>query len=146
MGHFRQRSVSYSPRALIACLGAIQFAIPLTYVAGGAARINAFLTNDDTYYYLQTAWNARHLGFVTFDGINATNGVQFLWFSILYGLTFLADDKLAFLRITSTAAVALDMPALRHLLDACRWDLEGTPVSSCGGHGTLLVSHLCISA
>ena len=107
MGHFRQRSVSYSPRALIACLGAIQFAIPLTYVAGGAARINAFLTNDDTYYYLQTAWNARHLGFVTFDGINATNGVQFLWFSILYGLTFLADDKSAFLRITSTAAVAL---------------------------------------
>ncbi len=56
-----------------------------------------FLTNDDTYYYLQTAWNARHLGFVTFDGINPTNGVQFLWFSILYGLTFLADDKSAFL-------------------------------------------------
>ena len=73
--------------SLIACLGAIQFVMPLILISqAGSARINAFLTNDDTYYYLQTAWNARHLGFVTFDGINATNGVQFLWFSILYGL------------------------------------------------------------
>ena len=102
-----KRRVLYSPRALIACLGAIQFVIPLVYIAGGPARVNAFLTNDDTYYYLQTAWNARHLGFVTFDGINATNGVQFLWFSILYGLTFLVDDKSAFLGIASTVAVAL---------------------------------------
>ena len=102
-----KRYVFHSPRALIACVGAIQFVIPLLYIAGGPARINAFLTNDDTYYYLQTAWNARHLGFVTFDGINATNGVQFLWFSILYGLTFLVDDKSAFLGIASTVAVAL---------------------------------------
>ncbi len=107
MGDFLKQGAFYSPRALIACLGVIQFVIPLVYIAGGAARINAFLTNDDTYYFLQTAWNARHLGFVTFDGINPTNGVQFLWFSMLYGLTFLADDKTAFLRIASTVAVAL---------------------------------------
>ena len=96
-----------SPRAVIVCLGVIQFVLRLVYISGGEARINAFLTNDDTYYYLQTAWNARHLGFVTFDGINATNGVQFLWFSTLYGLTFLANDKSAFLAIASTVAAVL---------------------------------------
>ncbi|RPI55073.1 MAG: hypothetical protein EHM55_08985 [Acidobacteria bacterium] len=94
-------------RALIAILALIQVVIPLTYIAGGDARINAFLTNDDTYYYLQTAWNARHVGFVTFDGINATNGVQFLWFSVLYGLTFLTNDKSAFLALASTVAIVL---------------------------------------
>ena len=59
-----------SPRALITLLSVVHFAIPFAYLAGGATRINAFLTNDDTYYYLETAWNARQLGFVTFDGIN----------------------------------------------------------------------------
>ncbi len=83
----------------------VHFAIPFTYVAGGAARINAFLANDDTYYYLQTAWNARQLGFVTFDGINPTNGVQFLWFAILYGLSFLTNDKFAFLTMASTLSI-----------------------------------------
>ncbi len=94
-------------RALIAGLALMQLVIPLTYVAGGDARINAFLTNDDTYYYLQTAWNARHAGFVTFDGINPTNGVQFLWFSVLYGLSFLARDKSAFLAMASALAIVL---------------------------------------
>ena len=96
-----------SPRAAIALLSVVHFAIPFAYLAGGATRINAFLTNDDTYYYLETAWNARQLGFVTFDGINPTNGVQFLWFSILYGLSFLTDDKFAFLTMASTLSVVL---------------------------------------
>ena len=107
MRHFLKRRVFDSPRALIFALGLIQFAIPLVYIADGPARINGYLTNDDTYYYLQTAWNARHVGFVTFDGINPTNGVQFLWFSILYGLTPLAENKSAFLAIASTVALAL---------------------------------------
>lgn len=96
-----------SPRAPIALLSVVHFAIPFAYIAGGAARINAFLTNDDTYYYLQTAWNARQLGFVTFDGINPTNGVQFLWFSVLYGLSFLTNDKFAFLTMASTLGIVL---------------------------------------
>ena len=94
-----------SPRAPIALLSVVHLAIPFGYIAGGPARINAFLTNDDTYYYLQTAWNARALGFVTFDGINPTNGVQVLWFSILYGLSFLTDDKFTFLTMASTLSI-----------------------------------------
>ena len=99
--------MSFSPRAVIALVSVIHFAIPFAFIAGGAARTNAFLTNDDTYYYLQTAWNARHVGFVTFDAINPTNGVQFLWFSILYGLSFLTNDKSVLLGLASTMAVVL---------------------------------------
>jgi hypothetical protein len=94
-------------RGFILGLALVQFAMPFVRICAGEAQINAYLTNDDTYYYLQTAWNARHLGFVTFDGINATNGVQFLWFSILYGLTFLTSDKSAFLALASSVAIAL---------------------------------------
>jgi hypothetical protein len=94
-------------RAVIVCLALVQLAISFVYILAGEATINAFLTNDDTYYYLQTAWNARHLGFVTFDGINPTNGVQFLWFTILYGLAFLASDKSMFLAVASAAAIVL---------------------------------------
>ena len=86
----------------MALVSVIHCAIPFAFIAGGPARTNAFLTNDDTYYYLQTAWNARHVGFVTFDAINPTNGVQFLWFSILYGLSFLTGDKSAFLLAASS--------------------------------------------
>lgn len=94
-------------RAVIVWLALVQLAISFVYILAGEATINAFLTNDDTYYYLQTAWNARHLGFVTFDGINPTNGVQFLWFTILYGLAFLASDKSMFLAVASAAAIVL---------------------------------------
>jgi len=107
-------------RWLIAGLALMQLAIPLAYIAAGEARINAFLTNDDTYYYLQTAWNARHLGFVTFDGINATNGVQFLWFCVLYGLAFLSGDKSTFLALASTAAIVLTCAPY-----AVMWRLSG---------------------
>ncbi len=107
-------------RALIAILALIQLVIPLTYIAGGDARINAFLTTDDTYYYLQTAWNAHHVGFVTFDGINATNGVQFLWFCVLYGLSLFSPTKSAFLALASTTAIVLTCAPY-----AIMWRLSG---------------------
>lgn len=58
------------------------------------------LVIDDTYYYLQSAWNTKMLGFVTFDGLHATNGVQFLWFVMVLFLTFLASSKAALLFMT----------------------------------------------
>jgi hypothetical protein len=48
---------------------------------------------DDGYYYLEVAWNVSRLGFVTFDGIHRTNGLQFLWLWILSGLAALAQTK-----------------------------------------------------
>jgi hypothetical protein len=35
----------------------------LTHACASAVIVNAFLTNDDTYYYLQTAWNGNRFVF-----------------------------------------------------------------------------------
>jgi hypothetical protein len=69
---------------------------------------------DDTYYYLQTAWNAKTLGFVTFDGIHPTNGVQLLWFVIIFLLAVLAKSK-AILLFT-TLAVSFLLNGLCYLI------------------------------
>lgn len=58
-----------------------------------ATRINI----DDTYYYLLPAWHLKTLGFVTFDGINPTNGVQLLWFFVLSLLVWLAPNQIVFM-------------------------------------------------
>src|SRR5688500_7008341 len=55
------------------------------------------ITIDDTFYYLNTAWNQRHIGFTTFDGINKTNGVQFLWYWILVIFSYLFETRESFL-------------------------------------------------
>jgi hypothetical protein len=58
----------------------VQFGLQLSLLARGVEYVASSLTIDDTYYYLQTAWNTKRLGFVTFDGLHDTNGVQLLWF------------------------------------------------------------------
>jgi hypothetical protein len=63
---------------------------------------------DDTYYYLQTAWNAKMLGFVTFDGLHTTNGVQLLWFIIIFLLAILAKSKAVLLFTTLTVSFLLN--------------------------------------
>jgi hypothetical protein len=73
------------------------------YLSRGVEFIVWVLTTDDTFYYLQAAWNAKRLGFVTVDGLHATNGVQILWFALLYLLAWGASSK-AQLLIFSIAA------------------------------------------
>ena len=97
----------WRPSRLVVLISLVHLAIPFARIFGGVEHINAFLTNDDTYYYLQTAWNTRHLGFVTFDGINPTNGVQFLWFAVLYAVSWLSPDKSTFLVIAASVGVIL---------------------------------------
>ena len=87
--------------ALLACL---QLGLMGYFILSGPAQITSYVDNDDAYYYLQIAWNANKIGFVSFDGINKTNGVHFLWFWILYGLTFFTDDKAVFLQISRFAS------------------------------------------
>lgn len=76
-------------------LAVVQFALQMSLLTRGVAYVTASLTIDDTYYYLQSAWNTKHLGFVTFDGLHPTNGVQFLWFVIILALAMLANTKTA---------------------------------------------------
>jgi len=69
---------------------------------------NAFCSVDDTYYYLQTAWNHKECGFPTFDGIHATNGFHFAWYFILYGLSFAVTAKAGMLPLAIGAGIALN--------------------------------------
>jgi hypothetical protein len=58
---------------------------------------------DDSYYYLQPAWNFSRGGIFTFDGEHPTYGFQPLWMIVLAMLARLSPEKAFFLR----ASVAL---------------------------------------
>ena len=126
---------------IIVTLAVVQFMIQMSLLTKGVEYAAASLIIDDTYYYLQTAWNAKLLGFVTFDGLHPTNGVQLLWFAIIYFLAILAKSK-AILLFTTLAvsfllnglcyAMILKLGALLKqpvlaLLMASLWALQSLP-------------------
>jgi hypothetical protein len=89
-------------------LAVVQFILQMSLLAKGVAYIVASLIIDDTYYYLQTAWNTKQLGFVTFDGLHTTNGVQLLWFVVILLLTTLVKTKIALLFATMIVSFLLN--------------------------------------
>jgi len=119
----------------------VQFAFQVSLLTRGVEYAASSLVIDDTYYYLQTAWNTKQLGFVTFDGLHATNGVQLLWFAVILLLAVLAKTKttllfatlavsfllngLCYLFIVKIGAV-LKKPALS-LFMASLWALQSLP-------------------
>jgi hypothetical protein len=90
------------------CVAVAQFIFQTSQLSKGTEYIVSSLTNDDTYYYLQTAWNAKHLGYVTFDGLHTTNGVQFAWFGIIFLLSVISSTKMALLYITLATCFLLN--------------------------------------
>jgi hypothetical protein len=74
-------------------LALLQAGYQASLVLQGLHFILTRIIIDDGYYYLQVAWNTSRLGFVTFDGMHRTNGLQFLWLWILTGLGALAQSK-----------------------------------------------------
>jgi len=94
---FRQAAI------IISILAVVQFILQVNLLTKGMEYAAVSLIIDDTYYYLQTAWNAKMLGFVTFDGLHPTNGVQLLWFVIIFLLAMLVKTKTVLL--FSTLAV-----------------------------------------
>jgi hypothetical protein len=99
---------------IIATLAAVQFIIQVSLLTRGIEYAAVSLIIDDTYYYLQTAWNAKMLGFVTFDGLHPTNGVQLLWFVIIFLLAMLAKTKAVLL--FTTLAVSFLLNGLCYLI------------------------------
>jgi hypothetical protein len=99
---------------IIVILAVVQFIIQVSLLIRGVEYVASSLTIDDTYYYLQTAWNTRHLGFVTFDGLHTTNGVQLLWFVIIFLLAMLAKSKAVLL--FTTLAVSFLLNGLCYLI------------------------------
>jgi len=110
-GEAKRRGVRWTREAVaLTALGVIQWLWLMGLVlAGDPESIVAKLTIDDTYYYLQIAWNTWHEGLVSFDGIHRTNGVQLLWFGLLTPLAGLAPTKLAFLKLTLGLSYALNV-------------------------------------
>jgi len=107
--------ISLRQAALIVLfLALVQFTLQMNLLRGGVEYIATSLAIDDTYYYLQTAWNTKHLGFVTFDGLHPTNGVQLLWFVIILMLAMLAKTKTALL--FATLAVTFLLNGLCYLI------------------------------
>jgi hypothetical protein len=110
-----RQSIPFKKAAfIIAILAVVQFIIQVSLLAKGMQYAAASLIIDDTYYYLQTAWNAKVLGFVTFDGLHTTNGVQLLWFVIIFLLAMLAKSKAVLL--FSTLAVSFLLNGLCYLV------------------------------
>jgi len=93
---------------VVIILAVVQTIIQASLLTKGMKYVAASLIIDDTYYYLQTAWNAKMLGFVTFDGLHATNGVQLLWFVIIFLLATLASSKAALLFTTLLVSFLLN--------------------------------------
>lgn len=54
------------------------------------------LLMDDAYYYFQVARNVSLKGWVTFDGVHATSGVQLLWTIVLSGVALLWNGRMHF--------------------------------------------------
>ena len=93
---------------IIAILAIVQFILQGSLLTRGMEYAAVSLIVDDTYYYLQTAWNAKVLGFVTFDGLHATNGVQLMWFVIIFLLAMLVKTKTTLLFTTLTVSFLLN--------------------------------------
>jgi hypothetical protein len=93
---------------VVLCLALGQFILQGSLLTRGVEYVTASLTIDDTYYYLQTAWNTKQLGFVTFDGLHPTNGVQLSWFVITLLLAALASTKTVLLFATMVVSFLLN--------------------------------------
>ena len=97
---------------LIGALGIIQLVLQLHQGLRGVEHIVIVLFQDDTFYYLQPAWNLHRVGMVTFDGIHPTSGVQLLWFAMVAALAWLAPTKSALVTLTACSCAVLN--ALGH--------------------------------
>jgi hypothetical protein len=92
----------FSPKGMVAALAAILFLLIFRFVAGSDFRelaLNRF--QDDSYYYLQPAWQFLAKGFFTFDGLNPTYGFQPLWMLVLAVQAVFTPDKIDFIRMAA---------------------------------------------
>jgi hypothetical protein len=64
---------------------------------------------DDTFYYLQWAWNIVHGMGPTFDGLSRTNGVQPLWAGIVTLLGYFVADKIQFVQAALVLCAILNL-------------------------------------
>jgi hypothetical protein len=92
------------PLAVVLIMAAAAFLVLMRYAAVSDFRELALRRlQDDSYYYLQPAWDFASRHFFTFDGEHPTYGFQPLWMLVLTFQALFVPTKIAFLR----AAVGL---------------------------------------
>jgi hypothetical protein len=67
------------------------------------------LVMDDAYYYFQIARNWATLGWPTFDGSHAANGIQLLWGLLLYGIARITPDRMGLIRSVLALSALLNL-------------------------------------
>ena len=97
----------------LAQLGAIMVALSATLFAFmGIQLVTADFATiadtvpDDAYYYVLPAFHFAKTGFISFDGINATNGFHPLWFWICSLLARMSTDKEMLMRLVIATSYA----------------------------------------
>ncbi len=102
--NIRARITNDPAEAAAVLLAALVFLAVAVYAFGSDIReLACNRLQDDSFYYLQPAWNFSRGGSFTFDGEHPTYGFQPLWMIVLAVLARLSPDKIFFLR----ASVAL---------------------------------------
>ena len=102
--NLRERILKDPAGAAAVALAVLVFLAVAVYAFGSDIReLACNRLQDDSYYYLQPAWNFSRGGIFTFDGEHPTYGFQPLWMIVLAVLARLSPDKILFLR----ASVAL---------------------------------------
>ncbi len=102
--NIRERILKDPAEAAAVALAVLVFIAVVVYAFGSDIReLACNRLQDDSYYYLQPAWNFSRGGIFTFDGEHPTYGFQPLWMIVEAVLARFSPDKLFFLR----ASVAL---------------------------------------
>ena len=109
---FETISIGYLCLALAGLFQLVCILQPLEFL------IDDIFKRDDAFYYFKIAQETARTGQPSFDGIHASNGVQFLWHYLLTGIAYLVPDKALYLRAVLGLCLAFNLLAgamIRHL-------------------------------
>ncbi len=104
-----QIPISGRNRFLAYCALALgQLIVQTSSLLKGTDYVICALTFDDAFYYFQTAWNLKYLFIPSFDGIHPTNGVQLLWFGVVFLLAQITHTKTGLLLLSLVICFVFD--------------------------------------
>lgn len=98
-------------RPALLLFGFLTVLLTAIMVARGTEFVASQMIVDDTFYYLQCAYNHVRLGFPSFDGETSTNGVQLLWYLVCVALAAVFQTKESLLDAAILTAAVLHASA-----------------------------------
>lgn len=96
--HKYVKDIIYKHRLLI-FMGLLNLIAQIVFIVfSDLAYLSTNWFVDDSFYYLQTAWNFKDTYQFTFDGANLTYGFQPLWMILSVIISFMSADKIIFFK------------------------------------------------